>query len=129
MPGAGSDTGVSSVTASSKDSAPAVAGPLPPISARKPTDGTETIAKAAVAASRPWVTRAAARQFSRTSASLSALVEGLIGTKTAPAFSTAKIETTASKQLSVKITTRSPWAIPRANRAAARRSDIRSSSA
>src|SRR5262249_41968312 len=65
---------------------------------------------------------------SRMKPSLSDFVEALTGQKTAPVFRTAKIATTASKQFSMNTTTRSPRAMPPFVSAAARRSDMRSSS-
>ena len=52
----------------------------------------------------------------------------LTGENTAPAFSVAKIATTASAQLSMKTTTRSPRFTPFATSVAARRSEARSTS-
>jgi len=59
-------------------------------------------------------------QSSRMKRSLSALVEGLTMQNTAPVFSVANRPTTASQQLSAKMTTRSPRATPLAARVAAR---------
>ncbi len=78
---------------------------------------------------RSSMSRAEARQLLRMYFSLSSLVEALMRTKTPPAFSAAKIPTTASTELCRWMATRSPRPTPASTRARPRRSAMASSSA
>ncbi|WP_164749710.1 hypothetical protein [Nitratireductor alexandrii] len=86
-------------------------------------------AAAAARAYLAWVSTTRGVQSPRMWASMSADVEGLTGQKTAPALSTAKIDSAASQILSINTTTRSPLLTPRAASPAASRSAPASSSA
>ncbi|MEQ8451806.1 MAG: hypothetical protein RIB97_19230 [Nitratireductor sp.] len=76
-----------------------------------------------------WVSTTRGAQSPKIWASMSADAAGLTGQKTAPALSTAKIDSAASQILSINTTTRSPLLTPRAASPAASRSAAASSSA
>src|ERR1043166_4479638 len=118
----------SPASAASKLTALRSIGSCAPATTVSATDGVSARAALATARSFSCVMSTRARQLLITKASFSALVDGLIGLNTAPAFSAAKIAITASRQLSMNTITRSPRAMPPWASAPARRSDARPSS-
>ncbi len=100
-------------TSSWKSSIPSTpSGASAQIAARTDDDASSS-ARSATLAIGPSVTRNTASLSSRMYASLSSFVCGFTTTKTPPASSEPKIDTTVVSELSPKITTRSPRSRPR----------------